>query len=286
MMAGNLHSKSTSKPTNTSWNEYDLAGITTPDMTYDERFRAVARYWAERNKRTKTRTAVEYKTPALTSGCNCDGSGWYMLETAPRKFELTKCTCGAAGASRNERQLSRELDMLAGKTFDNFNVQRAYRDLPDASAKLQAQMVQIAYNKARQYAEAPRGWLYIHGRPGVGKSHLAAAIANRNRHMSVIYRSMPAFLDIIREQSNALETLMTQIATADLVIIDDIGADNRPSEWAEARIFSVINNRVDKPTVYTSNYDVQELPYGEHIRDRLNASRRCWINASSARQET
>lgn len=284
-MAGNLQSKTTSRPTNISLNEYDLAGITRPDMTYGERYQAVARYWADRNKQTAKRRIAEYKTAPVSAGCNCDGAGWFMRETMPGKFELTKCVCGLAGASPHERRLSRELDILAGKTFDNFNVNRAYRDMPEASAATQAQLVQIAYRKARQYADNPRGWLYIHGRPGVGKSHLAAAIANCNRHMSVIYRSMPAFMDIIREQSNALDTLMSQISGADMVIIDDIGADNRPSEWAEARIFSIINNRVDKPTVFTSNYDVADLPYGAHILDRLNASRRCWINASSARQE-
>ena len=255
-------------------------------MTFLERYHAVSRYWAERRRQPAERNMLQNQKPKpLTPGCNCDGAGWYMLQTADGKSELTKCNCGIAGASPAEQQLSRELDVLSGKTFDNFNIKRPYSDIADVTAQMQFQLVQIAFNKAKQYSDAPRGWLYIHGRPGVGKSHLAAAIANANRHMRIIYRSMPAFMDIVREQSGALEQLMTQISRAELVIIDDIGADNRPTDWAEARIFNIINNRIDKPTVFTSNYDVDQLPYGEHILDRLNASRRCWINTTSMRSK-
>ena len=81
----------------------------------------------------------------------------------------------------------------------------------------------------------------------------------------------------------SVDALLQQIADADLVIIDDIGADGEPTEWSEARIFRVINSRVDLPTVFTSNLDVHQLPYQERILDRLNASTRCWINASSMR---
>ena len=187
--------------------------------------------------------------------------------------------------SPQEQQLSRELDILSNRTFESFNLDRPYADTSSATANTQRELVKIAYHKAQHYADNPTGWLYIHGKPGTGKSHLAAAIANYNRgRMSIIYRSMPAMMDIIRENSNALESFMAQIAQTQLVIIDDIGADGKPTDWAEARIFSIINGRVDKPTVFTSNYDVQELPYRDHIRDRLNASRRCWLNTTSIRQ--
>lgn len=40
----------------------------------------------------------------------------------------------------------------------------------------------------RQYADDPRGWLYLYGLPGVGKSHLAAALAQQldERHAQLI----------------------------------------------------------------------------------------------------
>jgi DNA replication protein DnaC len=250
-------------------------------MTLQERMHAVAEYWKSQPR--VRRPPVHHDKP-YSYECNCDGAGWFMLMIGDGRYQLTKCSCGVAGQSPQAQRLSRELDVLQNRTFENYHVDRVYVDLPDASASTQKTLVSIAYAKARKYADKPSGWLYIYGRPGTGKSHLAAAIANVNKnHMNVIYRSMPSLIDLIRENANQLDALSTQIADADLVIIDDIGADGRPTEWAEARIFTIINNRVDKPTVFTSNYDVADLPYSAHIIDRLNASRRCWINTTSMR---
>lgn len=269
-------------PTNNGQTKYEIAGITNPSMTLQERMNAVAQYWKFQPKvKRPNYTPVK----PLIDGCNCDGAGWFMKQVNNNEFQLVKCDCGIAGESFEVRQLSKELDVLSNRIFDNFSINRPYIDLPDVNAKTQRKMVEIAFHKASQFAQQPKGWLYIHGKPGTGKSHLAAAIANHNKHrMTVIYRSMPTLMDLIRENSNQLDTFINQISDAQMVIIDDIGADNKPTDWAEARIFTLINCRVDKPTVFTSNYDVSELPYREHILDRLNASRRCWLNTTSMRK--
>lgn len=267
------------------FNDYDMLGITRHDMTYYERYQAVKTYWGQQRKAGMIKKRAPY--PALTNitaGCNCDGAGWFIQRTPAGLSDLKKCTCGVAGPSVFERALNRELDILANRTFENFNVDRPYKDTPAASATMQHAMVTNAINKARSFATAPHGWLYIHGTIGAGKSHLAAAVANVcGRSHRVIYRSMPAMLDTIRENSQMLDKLFDQISSADVVILDDIGADGTPTDWAEARIFRLINDRVDKPTVFTSNVDVWDLPYHERIKDRLNASSRAWLNTTSMR---
>lgn len=267
--------------------KYDLLGITNPRMTNYERYKAVSAYYADikaRGQRIEQHQPEPIKPEV--SGCNCNGAGWYYRVQGHLK-DLIKCSCGIAGPSPDELRINRELQVLEHKHFNNFSVDRPYTALPDASVSVQQQMVQIAVDKAKRFARDPQGWLYIHGSPGTGKSHLAAAIANhvKRANWKILYRSMPALLDLIRDSMHrgSVDALLQQIADADLVIIDDIGADGEPTEWSEARIFRVINSRVDLPTVFTSNLDVHQLPYQERILDRLNASTRCWINASSMR---
>lgn len=200
---------------------------------------------------------------------------------------MVKCACGVAGRSAIEKRLASELDVLANRTFENFKLDRQLTVLPDASIGVQRTMLEGAYRKAKAFAERPEGWLYIWGLPGCGKSHLAASIANQlvKQGWTVAYRSMPAVLDMVRDsmhEGQVSETL-DQLANVDLLVLDDIGADGKPTDWAEARIFIIMNSRVDKPTVFTSNADIVDLPYQARILDRLSASRRCWINASSMR---
>ena len=280
-----LYGSTLSPKDSPDFNDYDMLGITRHDMTYYERYQAVKAYWGQQRKAGMIKKRAPYPDPSnVTTGCNCDGAGWYIQRTPAGLSEMKKCTCGIAGPSAFERSLNRELDILANRTFENFHLDRPYKETPGASVAMQQAMVTNAVNKARSFANAPSGWLYIHGTVGAGKSHLAAAVANVcGRLHRVIYRSMPAMLDTIRENSQMLDKLFDQISTADVVVLDDIGADGTPTEWAEARIFRLINDRVDKPTVFTSNVDVWDLPYHERIKDRLNASRRAWLNTTSMR---
>jgi DNA replication protein DnaC len=274
-------------------NKYDMAGITNSKMTNRERLNAVSAYWKEEFKRMRkergNRQLDPIETKMESAGCNCDGAGWYLLVYPSGQQEMKKCNCGIAGPSPEETRLNSELSVLQHKVFSNFTIDRPYKALPDASADVQKRMVQIAVQKAKAYAKDPTGFLYIHGLPGTGKSHLAAAIANHlKRHgWSIAYRSVPAMLDLIRDSASRgqVDALYQSLAKFDLVVYDDIGADNTPTDWADAHIFRLVNERVDMPTIYTSNHDVSQLPYSPRIIDRLNASRRCWINASSMRKE-
>lgn len=274
-----------------------MAGITNSKMTNRERYEAVSAYWKVefarmRKNREKLYAEIAERKSVMqqaTADCNCDGAGWYMLVYPSGQQELKKCTCGIAGPSPDETRLNSELNVLQNKVFSNFMVDRPYIALPDASVDVQKRMVQIAVQKAKSYAKDPTGWLYIHGTPGTGKSHLAAAIANHLKRYgwSIAYRSVPAMLDLIRDSASRgqVDALYQSLAKFDLVVYDDIGADNTPTDWADAHIFRLMNERVDMPTIFTSNHDVRQLPYSARILDRLNNSRRCWINASSMRQE-
>lgn len=261
----------------------DKIGVTNPSMTNLERYQASSAYWRERYQLMRAGKVPKGVIPQSVGNCSvCNDAGWYM-----RGKELTKCECGYAGPSPAQKRLNQDLEVLAHKTFENFDIDRPYRDTKENSGAAQRHLVDVAYKKCFSWAHKPSGWLYVYGVPGCGKSHLAAAIANvvSGNGWEVIYRSVPAMIDYMRDamKSGTLESVYETIEKADVAIFDDIGAESN-TDWAQSVLFRLIDSRVDKATVFTSNIDPMEHRYHGRIVDRLNASRRAWVAATSYRE--
>lgn len=115
-----------------------------------------------------------------------------------------------------------------------------------------------------------RNGLFIIGPCGTGKTHLAAAIANKLMAdgIPVIFVTMIDLLAKIkatfaadRVQTTANEAdLMRLYKTVDLLILDDMGKE-LPTPWALAKMYEIINARYEdyKPIIVTSNYTADEL---------------------------
>ena len=130
-----------------------------------------------------------------------------------------------------------------------------------------------------------RNGLFICGECGVGKSHLAFAIANSliERGNSVIAMTMIDLLLKIKSSFNAYNDKMTEeqilkiYTDCALLVIDDLGKE-KPTEWALQMIYSVIDRRYNalKPIIVTTNFTASELikrfgdsSIGNAIVDRL-----------------
>lgn len=122
--------------------------------------------------------------------------------------------------------------------------------------------------------------LLLMGKPGCGKTHLAAAIAAylcENTRYSAIYRSLPGLIQEIRstygqesEQSEA--DILNGVTSCALLVLDEIGA-TKSSEFELALLFNVINQRYEQklPTLIVSNLAPSELgaAIGDRCVDRL-----------------
>lgn len=111
-----------------------------------------------------------------------------------------------------------------------------------------------------------RNGLFIVGNCGVGKSHLAYAVANAliEKNTSVICMTMIDLLLKIKSSFQSKEQTEEQILKiyedCSLLVIDDLGKE-KPTEWALQMIYTIVDRRYNalKPIIVTTNYGASDL---------------------------
>lgn len=125
-----------------------------------------------------------------------------------------------------------------------------------------------AYDSKQIENRSPNGLLIV-GNSGTGKTHLAAAVLNEiiAAYISaecvppaIVGSTMGDMLLRLRETYAATdkgseESILRTYTEVPLLLIDDFGSEQM-TDWAAARIFTIINARYNesKPTIITSNY--------------------------------
>lgn len=205
----------------------------------------------------------------------CGGLG-YVREDVPVDHpnfgKLFPCRCKLAEVEalrlRQLRALS-NLDSLAQMTFDAF-VPEGYGLAPNLASNLRN-----AFDEAKRYANNPEGWLIFFGGYGCGKTHLAAAIANRviEQSQPVLFVVVPDLLDHLRatfgpESPVGFDERFAQVRDAPLLILDDLGTQSSTA-WAQEKLFQILNHRYNArlATVVTSNHSPEEIDL--RLRSRL-----------------
>ena len=237
---------------------------------------------------------------------NCDGVGWYVLRVPygdPKWSVPQRCDCAAYQqqiAGRAAR-LGDELGSLKDKTFDSFKLDRPIAPTSWQGKPLSAEAQRIFMTDAHRRCEAwsvdPRGWLFIHGAFGAGKSHLAAAIANVQQSAGRVVRfvTINKLLDTLRSgiNSGTSDSMLDDLIESDILILDELSTAQLAecvSDWRFGRIERLINERLTRPTIITSNLAIDDLALpgdvrAERVADRIaGASQIVWMPIASYRR--
>jgi len=225
---------------------------------------------------TASTSSTSGRPPGEETCPHCKGLGYVRADVPvghPDFGKLIPCTCRVAEMAR--RRVARlravsNLEALAHMTFDTF-VPEGHGLPPQKQENLRH-----AYEAARAFAENPSGWLLLKGGYGCGKTHLAAAIANRciERGQPVLFITVPDLLDYLRATFSPASPIgyderFEEIRTVPLLILDDLGTES-PTSWAQEKLFQILNYRYNArlPTVITTNHELEEIPL--RLRSRLN----------------
>jgi DNA replication protein DnaC len=207
----------------------------------------------------------------------CGGRGWYTPDVPaghPSFGRIVTCDCQKERLieERSTRLLRySNLGHLTRFTFDTLDA-RGRADDPESQ-----RLFGNACETAVEYADNPAGWLIFTGPNGSGKTHLAAAIANRAIQQGhvVFFVHVPDLLDHLRAtyapaSDISYSEMFDQVVNTPLLILDGLGSQST-TPWAQEKLHQIINHRFNAqlPTIVTTALDLEELdPY---IRTRLQS---------------
>lgn len=164
-------------------------------------------------------------------------------------------------------------DMQRRMTVETFDVRGT-----NSSAREQ-EILQKAQLNATKFASKPDGWLALFGPTGVGKTHLAVAIANTRiqNEDSVFFAFVPELLDHLRaafapDSRIRYDNIFDEVKNIPLLILDDLGREHS-SPWAEEKLYQIIVHRHNHrlPTVITSRMNFLNPPRLRTPRERYES---------------
>ena len=207
----------------------------------------------------------------------CDGSGFVIDELTATARDC-RCRAQRIAATRARALEARIPKRFRSISFEHSDVIEMQRRFPTQVREIRAFVDDIDVN-----LDAGRS-LWLTGSFGTGKTALAMIVSKAaiDAGRTVAIYSCPRLLSVIRESidppsrggspGGGVLDFLDRLAGADLLHIDDLGAEHR-TEWVLEQLYTIINSRYEdeRSTIVTSNLERDALAeqLGERIVSRL-----------------
>lgn len=117
--------------------------------------------------------------------------------------------------------------------------------------------------------------VYLWGKPGVGKTYLAAGMTNfyAKKHVPCAFVHVPqliADLKLMFQDSEGMERKLNMLKRVDILVMDDIGGESITSWSRDDILLPLLEARMQqkRKTIFTSNYSLNDLK--ERLRVTTN----------------
>jgi len=178
-----------------------------------------------------------------------------------------------------------ELSPVETSTFESFKLDFYPKGIDSETGISPYNRMKEIFNFCKDYAEdfdTSSPSIFMHGKTGLGKTHLSLAIAGHvvNQGYGVIYGSAQNLLNKLERErfsrnnedtGNAEQALLD----CDLLILDDLGTEFSTSFTVSA-IYNIINTRISRglPVIINTNLTPEELEqkYTQRITSRITGN--------------
>ena len=191
------------------------------------------------------------------------------------------CQCMKEEITRQRQKFLTLLSPAPQADFESFNLDM----YPKTAVEISNGTMIIPYTQMKRIYEYCQAYahnfstdnksLLMLGSAGLGKTHLACAIANQvmKDGYTVMYSSSQSLFSKIEQARFTDEDVISDILNCDLFILDDLGAESM-TNYSLSVLYNIVNTRMisKKPCIYTSNLTTQaalQKRYGEKISSRL-----------------
>lgn len=179
---------------------------------------------------------------------------------------------------KNHRKFASVPQLYADADFSNFQI-KIYQNVPSLErATVALRDAKAFVQNFEKFDEKGLGLFIYSEARGSGKTRLASSIANElmKKDVRVRYESANKILSEIQKawtDSGVSENaILKNYIEPRVLIIDDFGARSG-KDWMDEKFLMIIDARYqsNKVTIFTSNYDVERLPFHDmRIIDRLS----------------
>ncbi|MFQ5483046.1 MAG: ATP-binding protein [Nitrospinaceae bacterium] len=191
----------------------------------------------------------------------CGGQGYLLAENERGISTLSDCECAFLGRRLRLLNEAGIPGKFAATQLETYHPVHASQRLA----------LRIAKDFVDDFGETPQGLVFM-GKPGLGKTHLAASILKALILDKGVECRFVDFFQLLSDIRHGYSTglseqaIITPYTNARVLVIDEL-AKGRNTDWEQTMLDQIISNRynaADRVTLFTTNFT------NEENRDRKN----------------